>query len=349
MLEFHSYTPLFVLVIACELILGLYVMMRDCKSPTNRVFGQYIGLAALCGVMDLLLMGLTDEGEALLAGRIWMFFLVTQMGVGYYLSMVVPYDIRKIKDREWINILIVLIIAACMAFMVNDMTWGGSGSGWYPTYSWHVLAVPIGLILFILLMVYNAFRRRSQLTDRTMRLQVTLLTSALTIPADLTLTIIFLRYADIYLPRLFCLGFVATIVLIIIGVLRYNVFKPQRTEETIAPPSHPRTVDLKMGHAYLFESPSSDRMFSALLHEMGTGTSALIICPHEPRPVEGPVSSDQDTDSMVGGDTGSGPDRSHQPADAFPYGHRLREPRPFHRGHRRYRVSDHQQRPQQGG
>ncbi|MDD1772160.1 MAG: DUF835 domain-containing protein [Methanomassiliicoccales archaeon] len=282
MLEFGWFTPMFVAIIACELALGVYVIMRDCKAPTNRVFAQYIGLAALCGVMDMVLMGLTAQShdEALLAGRIWLFLLVLQMGVGYYLSTMVPFDMRKIGELHWIDTAIVVILAALSALMINDMTW--SSSGWYPTYSWHVLAVPIGLTIFIILVVYNAIRRRSQLNNRLLKWQTALLTAALTIPADLNLAIILLRFFDIYLPRLFSLGFLATIFLIIIGVLRYQVFVPHHAGERPEAPSEPQTVKLVMGHAYLFESPSSDRMFNALLHEMGTGTSALIICRTNP-------------------------------------------------------------------
>lgn len=112
MIELGPYTHVFLIITFIEMALGLYMLRKGHGSPINRMFffSVLVGAASL---MDLLITSWTTEVEAAWTARLWIFLLVIELGIAYYLNSIVPFESGFILVKKHLRSspVIVLLIA----------------------------------------------------------------------------------------------------------------------------------------------------------------------------------------------------------------------------------------------
>jgi len=276
MLELGPLTPVILFLAISEMALGIYVFVKGRFSKVNRLFLWLTALAAIGSVLDLMVASLTSESLGGWAFRLMLFVFVGEMGVAYRLNSIMPHDSGALLLRH--NSIVyqpaILIAAGLLSLTVGGMV--RDESGWMPESD-----APFALLL-VVISIYVAFmalslRKKLPAMAEEKRNQAILITFALTLPAVFAFLIIILGGLGVTVPRFYGFGELISEVVVAYGILRYHILIPPRvTEPSVSPNRH--VPSLAKGRAYLFEFPSSERMFDSVVHEMGEGMSALIIC-----------------------------------------------------------------------
>lgn len=275
MIELCPHTPLFIGISLTELLLGAFVLSRAPGSSVNRIFFAFSILVAIGGLLDMLMHSLTGEAAAAWTFRLLVLLLVIEMGVGYRLAAMVPYDSGMIF--KWLNGRPFWILVTTIAAISGLTVWGmrRDDHGWVPEANWPYAAMVLCMMAYTTFMTISLRRKLPRLDQRGAK-QALLLTFSLAFPMVYMAILIVLTATVLNMPRLFGLGELVSVVVISFGILRYDLLVPPRVSEK-APLHSAPSVELESGRSYLFESKGPEGMYNALLNRMVEGLPALII------------------------------------------------------------------------
>jgi hypothetical protein len=280
MFEYGPLTPAFLILAVSEVVLGGYVFLRGRSSPINRMFFILALLAATGSVLDLMVASLTSGDQAAWAFRLLIFTMTIEMGVAYRLNTLVSLDsgLINLRFRSPFIPLVVLSIAFLLTLTVGGMV--RDQYGWVPDSDLPFTMLAIMLLGYLFIMVMSLMMNWAILKGLKKR-QGVIFTFALSFPAFVMVLTMVLVMLGFEAPRIYGWGELVSVAIVAIGILRYELLVPNRVTEATASPSR-HVPSLVKGRAYLFESPSSGRMFDSMVHEMREGASALIICRTHP-------------------------------------------------------------------
>jgi hypothetical protein len=286
MLELSPYAPLYLTIAVAELLLGIYVLALGPRSPINRLFLGFIVLASAGSVLGLLLVSPIPEPEASLVARTLWFLLAVEIGLGYRLSRMVPFDSGPILmgKRSWPYAVLVLAVAFLLSMSVAGVQ--QDRYGWFVGETWPTAGLATAMLLYVFLITVGLWRKRAMLDDGIKKGQAGIFSFALAFPMGLMLSTMALHHIGPPAPRLFGLGEMVSVALVSYGMVKYRLFIPPRVlERSVLADGNVPT--LQRGRTYLFEGQDPDRMFRTVRHEVGEGLSALIICRTHPDQLRG--------------------------------------------------------------
>lgn len=275
MLELCPHTPLFIGISITELALGAYVLSLARNCSVNRSFFMFSVFVAIGSFLDMLMHSLTDATMAAWNLRVLIILLVLELGVGYRLVTLVPYDsgllIKGLTSlRYWsLTLLVAMISALTVGEMQRD------AHGWVPALPWPYVAMVTCMLAYTIMLTLS-LRRKLEVLKRMEAIQAMIFTFALAFPVVVMALILVLTSTVLDMPRLLGLGELVSVVVISYGIARYDLMVPPRVMEK-APVPRTSSPQLEAGRSYLFESKGPEGMYNALLNRMVEGLPALII------------------------------------------------------------------------